>query len=500
MKKKLLILIVAYNHEKFIKSVLDRINYNLFKTYEVEVLINDDSSTDNTLGIIKDYIKNNIYKKVKYTVLSNPVNQGYGGNQKIGFLYAIKNNFDFVAVVHGDGQYAPEYLEKLVDPLNGENIDAVFGSRMIDKNGALKGGMPLYKYIGNKILTFYQNKLFDKNFTELHSGYRIYKVKSLQKIPYELNNNDHSFDNEIIIQLLTRNLNIKELPIPTYYGEEISYVNGLKYAFQVFIANLKAKVQKYGIFYDRKYNLKSENYDNYDNYALKEKFDSPHKRTIDEIKKDSYVLDIGCYSAKLAKILNDNKNCKVTLIDKSKKLENISFIEKYISFDLDNGLPDLNYNKFNYILLLDVIEHLKNPEEFMIKLKQKTEKNPNLTIIVSTANVGFLIIRLMLLFGSFNYGNRGILDKTHSRLFTFSSFKLLVTQAGFDIKKISGIPAPIPLVINNNILSNFLLKINKFLILISKTIFSYQIYFEIKPQISIDFLLDQAKSKADNEK
>ena len=131
---------------------------------------------------------------------------------------------------------------------------------------------------------------------------------------------------------------------------------------------------------------------------------------------------------------------------------------------------------------------------------KKTEKNPNLTIIVSTANVGFLIIRLMLLFGSFNYGNRGILDKTHSRLFTFSSFKLLVTQAGFDIKKISGIPAPIPLVINNNILSNFLLKINKFLILISKTIFSYQIYFIIKPQISLDFLLDQAKYKADNEK
>jgi hypothetical protein len=92
------------------------------------------------------------------------------------------------------------------------------------------------------------------------------------------------------------------------------------------------------------------------------------------------------------------------------------------------------------------------------------------------------------------------LDKTHSRLFTFSSFKLLVTQAGFDIKKISGIPAPIPLVINNNILSNFLLKINKFLILISKTIFSYQIYFIIKPQISLDFLLDQATYKADNEK
>ena len=186
MKKKLLVLIVAYNHEKFIKSVLDRINDNLFKTYEVEVLINDDSSSDNTLNVTKDYIKNNTDKKIKYTVLSNPVNQGYGGNQKIGFLYAIKNNFDFVALVHGDGQYAPEYLETLVEPLNDENTDVVFGSRMINKDGAIKGGMPFYKYIGNKILTFYQNKLFNKNFTEFHSGYRIYKVQSLKKIPYEL--------------------------------------------------------------------------------------------------------------------------------------------------------------------------------------------------------------------------------------------------------------------------------------------------------------------------
>ena len=496
MKKKLLVLIVAYNHEKFIKSVLDRIDDNLFKTYEVEVLINDDSSTDNTLNITKDYIKNNTDKKIKYTVLSNPVNQGYGGNQKIGFLYAIKSNFDFVALVHGDGQYAPEYLETLIKPLNDENTDAVFGSRMINKNGAIKGGMPFYKYIGNKILTFYQNKLFNKNFTEFHSGYRIYKVQSLKKIPYELNNNDHSFDNEIIIQLLIANLNIKELPIPTYYGDEISYVNGLRYAFQVFIANAKAKVQKYGIFYDRKYNFKSENYDN---YKLKEKFDSPHKRAIDRIKEGSYVLDIGCHSTKLAKILNDTKNCKITAIDKSEKLENSSFIEKYFSFDLDNGLPDLDYNKFDYILLLDVIEHLKNPEEFMTRLKQKTEKNQNLKIITSTGNVGFLIIRLMLLFGSFNYGHKGILDKTHTRLFTFSSFRNLMVQTGFNIKRISGVPAPIPFVIGNNILSKFLLNINKFFILISKEIFAYQIYLEIKPQISINLLLDQAKSKAHNE-
>ena len=136
MKKKLLILIVVYNHEKFIEKVLNRIDENLTNKFDVEVLINDDSSTDNTFEVIKSYVDNN-NKPFKYTILSNPINQGYGGNQKIGFQYAIKNNFDYVALVHGDGQYAPEYLEKLVEPLVSEEVDFVWGSRMIDKNGAL---------------------------------------------------------------------------------------------------------------------------------------------------------------------------------------------------------------------------------------------------------------------------------------------------------------------------------------------------------------------------
>ena len=231
LKKKLLILIVAYNHEKFIKGVINRINDNLAEKYDVEILINDDFSSDKTLEITKELINSKKNKVFKYKVFSNQKNQGYGGNQKIGYAYAIKNNFDFVALVHGDGQYAPEYLQELIEPLNSNNVDAVFGSRMINKGGALKGGMPFYKFIGNKILTSFQNILFSTNFTEFHSGYRIYKVNSLKKVPYDLNSNDYSFDNEIIVQFLLAKLTIKELPIPTYYGEEISYVNGLKYAY-----------------------------------------------------------------------------------------------------------------------------------------------------------------------------------------------------------------------------------------------------------------------------
>ena len=99
------------------------------------------------------------------TVLHNPVNQGYGGNQKIGFRYAIENGFDIVALVHGDGQYKPECLPDLLEPLVQENADAVFGSRMMTRFAALKGGMPLYKYAGNRILTAFQNLLLKSSLT-----------------------------------------------------------------------------------------------------------------------------------------------------------------------------------------------------------------------------------------------------------------------------------------------------------------------------------------------
>tara|TARA_B100001123_G_scaffold446448_1_gene600976 strand:+ start:727 stop:1593 length:867 start_codon:yes stop_codon:yes gene_type:complete len=264
-KPRLLIYIVAFNHEKFIVNVLKRIPLNLSEKYEVEILINDDSSLDDTFNITSQYVKN-APSNFKFKILYNPENQGYGGNQKIGYYYAIKNNLDFVALLHGDGQYAPEYLEQLVEPLKQDKIDAVFGSRMLTKGTAIKGGMPLYKFVGNKILTFIQNFFLKTNFSEFHSGYRVYKVSSLKKVPFQLNSNDYCFDTEIIIQFVMFNLKIIELPIPTFYGKEISYVNGTKYAFQILISTLKAKLQKFSIFYDLKFDIKA-NYSS--NYLLK---------------------------------------------------------------------------------------------------------------------------------------------------------------------------------------------------------------------------------------
>jgi GT2 family glycosyltransferase len=486
-KKKLLIYIVTFNHEKFIVDVLNRIPKKLSETYEVEILINDDSSSDSTFRLTYNFIEN-LKSNFNFKIFSNPKNQGYGGNQKIGYHYAIKNNFDYVALLHGDGQYAPEYLENLVEPLNSNEVDAVFGSRMLTKGTALKGGMPLYKFIGNKILTSFQNFLLSSKLSEFHSGYRIYKVSSLKKIPFELNANDYSFDSEIIIQLIISKLKIKELPIPTYYGDEISYVNGFKYAYQICVATIKSQLQKKGLFYDRKFDTKDESENLYVN---KENFYSTHSEILKKIENNSKILDIGCNDGYIANLLKTKKNCYVVGIDKKKDSNNLN-LDEFINHDLNTGLPEIDYQKFDYIILLDVIEHLNDPESFIDQLKKNISENENIKIIISTPNIAFFVMRIMLLIGNFNYGKRGILDKTHTRLFTFSTLKYLLLQSGFSIIEKKGIPAPYPLAIGENFISKLLLEINFLLIKISKTMFSYQIMYTVTPNISLDSLMNKA--------
>jgi glycosyltransferase involved in cell wall biosynthesis len=495
-RPRLLVFIVAYNAEKTIQPTLQRIPPALLDAFEVEVLVIDDSSTDETFERGEE-VRRGASFPFALTVLFNPDNQGYGGNQKIGFHYAIEHGFDFVALLHGDGQYAPECLPDLLAPIASGEADAVLGSRMLRKGEARRGGMPLYKFVGNRILTWMQNRLLRSDLSEFHSGYRLYSTAALRRIPFHLNDNGFRFDTDIIIQFMFAGLRIKEAPIPTYYGEEICRVNGIRYAKDVVLASLKARAQQWSLFYDRKFDCAPAAEPR---YTPKLDFESTHTLALERIPGGSRVLDIGCAGGYLAAALRA-RGCHTTGIDVAPldggqqaagSTQQAAF-DEFRCLDLNQGPFPMDLRTFDRVLILDVIEHLHSPERFVDEFILAAARNPDLQIIASTGNVSFIVVRLMLLFGQFNYGKRGILDLTHTRLFTFGTFRRLFEQSGFVVRELRGVPAPFPLALGNTTLARFLLGLNKALIRISRSLFAYQVFAVVRPKPSLDYLLDRAR-------
>jgi glycosyltransferase involved in cell wall biosynthesis len=221
------ILVVAYNAESTLRSVLQRIPPPIMDKVE-EVFVFDDASKDRTFEVAKEIELG--APRDKLTIYRNPVNLMYGGNQQRGYQYAIQRGLDIVVLLHGDGQYAPEVMQELLTPLERGEAEMVMGSRMMVPGAALRGNMPLYKYLGNKVLTWVENRLVGTRLTEFHSGYRAYSVHALKTIPLETLTTNWHFDTQIILEFVKRGYRIAEVPIPTYYGDEICHVNGIPYA------------------------------------------------------------------------------------------------------------------------------------------------------------------------------------------------------------------------------------------------------------------------------
>ena len=471
---RVLIFIVAYNARTTLGWVLDRIPAAMRRP-GVEVLVIDDSSPDNTFQAGIEYVsRRQDDSGMTINVLRNPENQRYGGNQKLGYRYAIEHGFDFVALVHGDGQYAPECLPALLAPLVAGEADAVFGSRMMDPGGARKGGMPLYKLVGNKVLTRFQNALLGSNLTEFHSGYRLYSVRALAQVPFETNTNDFHFDTEIIIQFVLAGLRIKELPIPTYYGDEECRVDGLKYAWNVCKTMLRARLHGMDLLYDRKFDVRARSYE------LKLGYPSSHTLALDAAMTGGAVLNVGCGKADVTPELAA-RGCRVTDLACEP--------QRAAEFPVD-------VSRFDQIYLLDLVEHLSEPERFMEELRFAARRHRP-EVVITTANVGFFVTRLMLLCGHFNYGKRGILDRTHRRLFTFRTLSTLLIQSGYRIIETRGVPAPFPLAVKTGWLSRWLLRVNTALLRTFRGLFSYQIFIRAQALPSVQHLLEHTIESSD---
>ena len=227
---KIGILVVAYEASATLESVLNRIPSDFRSTLHT-ILVCDDASSDDTYQVGMRVKQSR--PDLPLEVIRRPVNLGYGGNQKAGYRWMIDHGLDVVVLLHGDGQYAPEFLPRMVAPIVDGRADVVFGSRMLERGAALRGGMPKYKFVGNKILSFLQNRIAGVSLSEWHSGYRAYSVAALARIGFELNADYYDFDTQIILQMIESNQRILEIPIPTFYGDELSRVNGIRYGWRI---------------------------------------------------------------------------------------------------------------------------------------------------------------------------------------------------------------------------------------------------------------------------
>ena len=433
---KIGILIVAYNAATTLASVLDRIPED-FRAKVHEILVCDDASHDSTYLVGLGYQQ---LSDLPLTVIRHPQNLGYGGNQKAGYRMAIDHGLDIVVLLHGDGQYAPECLPDLVAPLERGECDAVFGSRMMHKGEALKGGMPRYKYLGNRILTTVQNALLGLDLSEFHSGYRAYSLSALRAIPFVGNTDDFNFDTQIIVQLHDAGKKIVEVPIPTYFGDEICHVNGIRYAKDVVLDVLRYRLRKAGLRSDPSQGDQAARAAG-DEYGLKPSEDSSHGRLIARLEHEPprRILDLGCSGGRLAERLRALGH-EVTGVDAFEVPGVHQRVNRFIRADLDAGIPDQAGHGYDVILCADVLEHTKKPEAVLEDARRRLR--PSGVILACIPNFAHWYPRARVALGAFDYDQRGILDSTHLRFFTRKSFTRLVQGTGFEVRRVEPVGLP----------------------------------------------------------
>jgi 2-polyprenyl-3-methyl-5-hydroxy-6-metoxy-1,4-benzoquinol methylase len=465
------VLIVTDNAVTTISKVLKRITPEVWNNVE-EIAVFDDASHDATYELAVGL--KTLSDSHKLEVVRHPKNLGYGGNQKAGFRYFLDKGLDVVVLLHGDGKYAPEILSHLYHPIIAGEADAVLGSRMMSTYGRpLKSGMPLYKYLGNQLLSAFQNRALGMTLTEFHSGYRAYNLHALAKIDFNHMTDGYHFDTEMIIKLNHQHYTIKEVAIPTYDSAELRHAKGLTYALKVFQAVRRYKKTAWSS------TCYPEFQEYFVHYPIKQSKYSSHYYAQLMIGRNHEVLDISCGEGFFAAEIVKQEN-RVTGVDVLPDVLERSPLSDYISTDLNNGLDRvakrLNGKRFDRILLLDILEHLYNPEDILRQCHKLVQEDGEL--IVSLPNVANLSMRLMLLFGHFDYTDRGILDRTHLHWYTRKTARQLLINTGYRVvsEKSTVIPIALALGISpRGILFNFMNGVLGVLTLMMPGLLGYQI-------------------------
>jgi glycosyltransferase involved in cell wall biosynthesis len=235
--KKVIVVMPAYKAALTLEKTYREIPFDLVD----DVILVDDHSPDNTSEVAKSL-------GIKH-VIRHDKNKGYGGNQKTCYNKALELGADIVIMVHPDYQYTPLLLPAMISIIGNDLYPVVFGSRILGK-GALKGGMPMYKYIANRFLTLFQNIMLSQKLSEYHTGYRAFSREVLEKVPFQKCDDDFVFDNEMIAQIFWQGFEIAEVTCPTKYFDEASSINfarSSKYGLGVLRVSMRYRLAKWGI-------------------------------------------------------------------------------------------------------------------------------------------------------------------------------------------------------------------------------------------------------------
>jgi 2-polyprenyl-3-methyl-5-hydroxy-6-metoxy-1,4-benzoquinol methylase len=318
--------------------------------------------------------------------------------------------------------------------------------------------------------------------SEWHSGYRAYSVAALRQIPFERNSDGFDFDTEVIVQLFEAGMRIAEIPIPTYYGDEISHVNGLRYAWDIVGDVTRYRLHKMG-FGSGELAFASEPYEE------KSSADASHALVVRRVTGrpggPGRVLDLGCGDGSVSARLRA-AGWEVTGVDLEESPGVSSRVDRFVKADLDLGLPSelADGGGFDVVLAADVLEHVREPERLLDQLHSLV--SPGGVVLASIPNVAHWYVRARVLLGRWDYDRRGILDRTHLRFFTRRSFTRVAERSGWQVARVEATGLPFDVVDRGGegqsaSVRRLVGRIDRAGVAVWPTLFGYQFLFELRP-------------------
>ncbi len=373
-------------------------------------------------------------RRTRLSLHRNPGDHGYAGARKAALEHALHAGFDHVIVMRGDGRHPPEALPALLDAALSRSRPLVLASRFAKLRETHRAGMPWWRILLHRSASVVQNRVLGLRVRDPDSGYRVYATRALRAVPFQLDSADRSFDVELAIQLRCLGLAGHEVPALPPWSEDSSPRDEIGRALRACATAVGYRLHQLHLIRRGRYFV-----DRGIHYTLKESPTGSHMQIVDAIEPGKRVLDLGCSQGLLARPLRE-KNVRVTGVDGGPPDRLAEELEQYFRRDLELPLELPTGRVFDYVVIADVIEHLRHRAQLLRGARRLLK--PEGRLVISTPNIALWFYRLSLLVGRFEYGPRGVLDRTHVHLYTRDSFRREVEGAGYHVlhERVTALP------------------------------------------------------------